>query len=160
MKRIDSRQSAMLAVLGFGILFVATGQDRAEAQCWTKGTEFCSVWGTGTACTNVVCKAGLISWYCPTGQTEWQRLVPANTNVPACGNPVKSGFNCTTVGGATTWCIESVPCSSDCTARQNQSTGAVTFYCDPPTRGPNGTGSRAGITAASFTTPCPKRVYP
>ena len=91
---------------------VSIGQ---TGKCWTAGTTPCSTWGvTGATCAATRCvPAGLLGTLtCPAGSTENFRQFPATQTVRSCQSARTGKLTCSTVGGATTWCIGSRPCSS------------------------------------------------
>jgi hypothetical protein len=142
--------AAGLLVFNLVAIMAATAQPAGAAICWyiSPTGRACSICGTGTLCTDTVCAAGWTGAYCPGTATENVRLVPAGTTVPGCETWTSGAANCTTAGGATTWCTQTKPCDPSSSCAFDYSRTPLTRYCSAPTATAVG-GGQCGLTAAT-----------
>lgn len=102
----------LIFVFGAASLLLMTTE--VDAQCWKLTNEFCSTIGVGgTACTAQACDdIGAGVFECPSGAHEQYRIVPVGTFVKACSSSTSGQKNCSTAGGATTWCVGRKDCGN------------------------------------------------
>lgn len=120
-----------------------------DAQCFKLGQTACSTIGVGgTACTATACNyIGAGVYECPAGANEQFRLVPAGTTVNSCSSSTSGKKNCSTAGGATTWCVGRKDCGNAGGSCLRPIGGGPRF-CTAST-GAN-QGNVGGLTAASL----------